>query len=270
MHDRRSEFDDIDAETPLQTSAVFRGQAPEIRQFGLSILLGLMVSAAFAFAVVRFLRLDGLFREYGRGFRQSPVTSSINLTLYVVIAWVCARSYRGLSLPTPPARRTWPLNGAFFGTLFGASLFGMTACFGLACLEHPVLCGGGMVAGCLLGGVWASVPALLLRAVMEPWRPKRSAVGGNTAFGALLGAATGLASVSPIALFSVIHFLSLGLVPAAVGAVCGARGAYLQSVAERHFDRPIRVTFEGVDESTGEASAVLDVETADRGAAPLE
>jgi hypothetical protein len=220
---------------------LFDELAPETRQFRLSTILGLTVLSAVAFALVRLLKLEGVLHEYAYGFRRSPISSSLNLPLYVFGVWLCSRQYRALCLPQPPARRTWPLNGAFFGTIFGAAFFGMTVCFCFLCHETPFLCGSGMLAGCLLASVGAVVPAVLIRVLLEPRRPDWSSVGGNMAFGALLGAATGYVCVSPIALYSVLWFLGFGLVPALVGAACGARGAFLQVVAERHLDRPIAV-----------------------------
>ena len=56
----------------------------------------------------------------------------------------------------------------------------------------------------------------------RPWR--------GAAVGAALGTAAGYAAVFPIALFSPWGFLLVGAAPALFGAVCGARGAYIQAV----------------------------------------
>ena len=208
---------------------------PDVRQFHLSTALGLMVLASAAFAVARRLGLDEYFAAYAQSFREHPLVSSFNLAIYVLLAWFVAGLFRRQIIQTVPYL---PTNGAFCGTVYGGALFGMTvALFMLSNRSIPPAGVLSMVFCGITGAGWAAAPALVVRIIVGPFDTERLSPWRAAGVGALFGAMAGYGSLIFMVFWSPGAFLAYGLLPASFGAVCGARGAYLQALVRA--ERPL-------------------------------
>jgi hypothetical protein len=208
-------------------SPEYDDKPPDLRQFRLSTAMGLMALASAAFAVARFFGLEEYLGGYVQGFREAPWFSSFNLAIFGCLAWYGACLVRRRILQ---AVLEWPTNGAFMGTVYGGALFGMSVAYFWVFRENPI---GGALAMffCgLIGAGWAVLPALISRAVVEPFDTEMLSPWRAAAVGAVIGATAGYSSVIMIAFWSPAAFLSFGLLPAFFGGACGAIGAYLQSL----------------------------------------
>jgi len=230
MHGDPPKLEMPSAETPEAT-----------RQFHLSTALAAMVPVAAAFSLARYLELDGMVRQYVQGFRGAPFSAAINLAMYVLLACVAARFFRRQILEADLA---WPTNGAFFGTVYGGALFGMTLCCCVSSWIHPFFCFFALLLCGVIGAGWAAVPAVLCRALIEPLDDGLNSSWRSAGIGLFVGAAAGYGSSILILLVSPWIFLVYGVIPASFGAVFGARGAFLQAVTHGRRHQMARETLD--------------------------
>ena len=192
-------------------------------QFHLSTALVGLALAACVFASARYYEFGDYARRYADGFREAPWYGSMNLAIYVCLTWRCAGFFRRQISEDVSAL---PTNGAYLGTVYGGALYGMTLALWHLRTGDPLnfavvlfFCG-------LVGAGWAVVPATLVRMVFEFFIPVDMASRRQAAaVGAVIGGMAGYGALMVFYLWSPV-----GLLPAAFGAACGARGAYVRAL----------------------------------------
>ena len=210
MHGESNEFD----ATPAAAN-----------QFHLSTALGFLALASAVFAAARWLGVGDIAGWYAEGFRASPGFSTINSAIYVFFAWKWAQYFRRRILES----RAWPMNGIFFGTVYGGTLLGTTLCWYVSARMNPLECAIVMLFFGVIGAGWATIGVLVAQNFSE-WfdidglSPMRAA-----AVGALVGGATGYGSVILFVFWWPLEYFRVGLLAASFGAACAARGAFLQA-----------------------------------------